>query len=318
VLQGADLVILEQANKYLLNYYLLSLPRPRRPRIAFWGHGRNRQTTHASVSEWLKRRTLPWVDWWFAYTEGVADYLVQRGFPRERVSIMGNTVDTAGFRKSLHAVRESDMRAFRQRWNISQTATVGLFCGSLYPEKHLEFLVSAARIVRAQRPDFELVIAGGGPQAALARHFADSAHWIHYVGPLFGPDKAACFTTAQVFLNPGLVGLSVVDAFCAGLPVFSTDVPIHSPEIEYLRPGVNGLITHFEPTAYAHSVASVLGDQTLLETLRRGAVASAAALSLDAMVDSIATGIIACLRASPVRPRASSGGIGSGAKFTKP
>jgi glycosyltransferase involved in cell wall biosynthesis len=215
---------------------------------------------------------------------------------------MGNTVDTVGFRAALQAVREHDVRAFRQRWNIAHNATVGLFCGSLYPEKHLEFLVDAARIVRALRPDFELVIAGAGPQADLARRLADSADWIHYVGPVFGSDKAACFKTAQVFLNPGLVGLSIVDAFCASLPVFSTDVPIHSPEIEYLQPGVNGLITAFDPAAYAQSVVSVLSDRTLSETLRRGAAASAEALSPDAMVDSIATGILGCLESPPLSP----------------
>jgi glycosyltransferase involved in cell wall biosynthesis len=295
-LRGADLVVLEHANKFLLNYCLLALPRSRRRKVAFWGHGRNRQATGSSVSEWVKRRTLLWVDWWFAYTAGVGEYLVECGFPRQRISIMGNTTDTASFRQTLARVHDADVQAFRTRWHVRSDATVGLFCGSLYPEKHIEFLVEAAQLIRRAVPEFELVIAGGGPQAVLAQRLANSADWIHYVGPLFGPAKATCFRSAKVFLNPGLVGLSAVDALCAGLPVFATNVPIHSPEIEYLKPGMNGMISKFDCAEYAGSVIAALQNQKLFAQLCEGVAASAAALSVEAMVESIATGILDCLR----------------------
>jgi glycosyltransferase involved in cell wall biosynthesis len=295
-LRSADLVVLEHANKFLLNYLLLALPRSRRPKIAFWGHGRNRQATRMSVSEQIKRHTLLWVDWWFAYTSGVADYVVARGFPRERVSIMGNTTDTDSFREALGRVTEADLKAFRARWHVRPEAVVGLFCGSLYPEKHIEFLVDAAHLIRRAVPEFELVIAGGGPQANLARRLANPVEWIHYVGPLFGLDKAACFASAKVFLNPGLVGLSVVDALCAGLPVFSTDVPIHSPEIEYLSSGINGVISGFDRDHYAEAVSSALRDEPVYRRLREGALHSAEAFSLEKMVETIVSGMTTCLR----------------------
>jgi len=218
------------------------------------------------------------------------------GFPRERVSIMCNTTDTASFRQALAQVTEADLQAFRARWHVQPDAAVGLFCGSLYADKHVEFLVDAAHLIRRAIPEFELVIAGGGPQADLARRLASSVKWMHYVGPLFGADKAACFRTAKVFLNPGLVGLSVVDALCSGLPVFSTDVPIHSPEIEYLRSGVNALISAFDREQYAEAVSSVLRQEPLYNRLREGALHSADAFSLENMVENIASGIGACLR----------------------
>ena len=47
-LRGADLVIVEQASRMLLNYVLLAWRRVGGPRVAFWGHGRNLASAEAS------------------------------------------------------------------------------------------------------------------------------------------------------------------------------------------------------------------------------------------------------------------------------
>ena len=42
-ISGADLIIVEQANKYLLNLLILGLSRSGLKKVAFWGHGRSWQ-----------------------------------------------------------------------------------------------------------------------------------------------------------------------------------------------------------------------------------------------------------------------------------
>jgi glycosyltransferase involved in cell wall biosynthesis len=91
------------------------------------------------------------------------------------------------------------------------------------------------------------------------------------------------------------VGLSVVDALCTGLPVLTTDVPIHSPEIEYLEHGVNAVVTPFDAQGYAHAVVRLLTEPDSYQTLVGGVQRSAEAFSVDAMVESIAAGVLACL-----------------------
>src|SRR5690606_5628088 len=66
LLQGADLVIVEQASRHLLNYVLLVCQAFGVHKVAFWGHGRNLKESAASpLGEYLKSITSRHVHWWF-------------------------------------------------------------------------------------------------------------------------------------------------------------------------------------------------------------------------------------------------------------
>jgi glycosyltransferase involved in cell wall biosynthesis len=110
---------------------------------------------------------------------------------------------------------------------------------------------------------------------------------------------------AQVFLNPGLVGLTILEAFAAGLPVVTADFRNHSPEIEYLVPGVNGVITAADRESYASAVVNLLDDDALRASLREGALATARSHSIEAMVENFHRGILDWMAAAHVpQPRA--------------
>lgn len=90
-------------------------------------------------------------------------------------------------------------------------------------------------------------------------------------------------------LNPGLIGLAILDAFAAGLPVVTTDFHGHSPEIAYLQHGYNGLMV---PAAQlVTEVTKLLQQPDLLRQLASGAVKSAEHYSLDAMVSAFVGGL---------------------------
>jgi glycosyltransferase involved in cell wall biosynthesis len=294
-IRDADMVIVEQANKHALNYLLLALSRLGRKRVAYWGHGYNHQERTPGASEWLKRKLVTRVDWWFAYTAGVGRYLAAQGVDPRIITVVQNTIDTRELADAVRAHGGDDARALRRRLGIADHARVGLFCGSLYADKKLDLLVAATRRIRERRPEFELIVVGDGPAREAIRAAAARLPFVHYVGPAFGRDRAAYFAISDVFLIPGLVGLAIVDAFTVGLPVFATDIPIHSPEIEYLEPGVNGVMTAHDAGAYAAAVCRVLDDPDQLARMRAAARATAARLTLAHMVEAFATGIAQCL-----------------------
>jgi L-malate glycosyltransferase len=294
-IRDADLVVMEQGNKHAFNYLLLALSRLGRKRVGYWGHGYNHQARAPGVSEWLKRKLLTRVDWWFAYTDGVGRYLADHGVAPGIITVVQNTIDTRELAEAVRAHGDDDRRAVRRRLGIPDDARVGLFCGSLYADKKLELLVAAAQRIRERRPDFELIVVGDGPAREAMRAATARLPFVHHVGPAFGPDRAAYFAISDVFLMPGLVGLAIVDAFTIGLPVFTTDIPIHSPEIEYLQPGENGVITVHDAGAYAAAVCRVLDDPDALARMREAARATAARLTLAHMVEAFATGITRCL-----------------------
>ena len=294
-IRWADLIIVEQANKHLINYPLLLWKRFLRKKVAFWGHGRNRQVSSAGLGEYFKRCLLKSPDWWFAYTRGVAAYLEGHGVPQEIITNIQNSIDTTELKTQLASVSCGVVQRMKDSLCGNSDATVGLYCGSLYPDKQIEFLLDSACRIRSQCSRFHIVIIGGGAQEHLIAEASKKLHWVHYIGPQFGLDKAVYFRLADFFLNPGMVGLSIIDAFCAGLPMVTTDYFGHSPEIDYLKPGINGLVSKFEPQAYASVAVELCRNNALLLSLRQGARDSSAEYSLEMMVQNVSKGICKCL-----------------------
>ena len=172
---------------------------------------------------------------------------------------------------------------------------MGLFCGSLYPDKRLDYMIGAADLVHAALPDFRLVVIGDGPSAGIIQAAARTRPWLKWLGALKGAEKTAWFNLADLIINPGTVGLHVLDSFCSGTPMITTHEARHSPEIAYLEDGVNGVIVSGDASSYANAVTALLRDRSRLEALKRAALKGARRYTLRNMVERFATGIERCL-----------------------
>ena len=96
-------------------------------------------------------------------------------------------------------------------------------------------------------------------------------------------------------LMPGLVGLSIVDSFVTGVPLFTTIGALHSPEIAYLRNGFNGVATENNVTAYSDAVVHYLRNPDSLALLQKGCDESASRYTLKNMVSNFVDGIVKCV-----------------------
>jgi glycosyltransferase involved in cell wall biosynthesis len=292
----ADLVIVNHENRHLVNIPLMLRSRLGRGKLALWGHGRGVQASPWSPAERIKAYAMRFADWYFAYTQGVADYLVGKAFPTERITVINNTIDAAELRAQVDAVDETELGPLRRRFRIAEGARIALFCGSLHPGKRLPFLFKAVHEVRRRVPAFHLIVVGAGPEQELVEAEAARSPWIHAVGPASGRDKAALLRLAEIVLLPAGIGLAIIDAFAAGRPLISTDLPRgHGVEKEYLTAGVNGLVSRFDAVEYAQAIARALQDESLLASLSVGARASGGRYTIEAMVQSFRDGVLQCL-----------------------
>ena len=108
-LQNADLIVVEQAGRLLLNYWLVVRRLFGLNRLALWGHGLNRNVTASSpVGEWIKRRLLRSCDWWFAYAPSTVTYLEKAGVEPEIITNVENAIDTVSLRTALSELAEND------------------------------------------------------------------------------------------------------------------------------------------------------------------------------------------------------------------
>lgn len=294
--RDADLVVLMQENRLLSNYPWLFLRGQHKAKVAYWGHGRNFQADRPTgLRETWKQFLIGRVDWWFGYTDMTKDILLADGFPVERITVLDNAIDNERFEADLASITYARLAELRGELGLLEGAQVGLFCGSLYPDKRLDFMIAAADQIKAKLPEFHLLVIGDGPSVLEIKDAALSRSWLHCLGVRKGVEKAAYFRLADVVLNPGLVGLHLLDSFCAGVPMVTTADARHSPEIAYLRDGENGLVIKGDAGSYADAIIDLFQSPSRYVQLQTKVLASAQRYTLQNMVQNFADGIELCL-----------------------
>lgn len=304
LLRQQNLVVIPHEASMLLNYRLLA----RRlsgceTNYAFWGHGRNLKVTGRRwLSEAIKKRSSTFVDWWFAYTSLSVQGILREGFPENRITCLNNSVDTKQLVEWRTGIGVAEQQALRRTLGLNGTH-VGIFLGSLSIEKRLPFLFEAADKIHEKLPAFELLILGDGPARSSVIKELATRPWCKWLGAKHGREKVLYLSLGHVLLNPGMVGLGILDAFAMRLPLVTTDCGIHSPEIAYLHSGVNGLMVSNDAHEFAIEVTHVL-----LDTARRNTIADAASqdlkfYSLEKMCDNFCDGIASALVVDPLNRR---------------
>jgi glycosyltransferase involved in cell wall biosynthesis len=292
-------VIVEQASRLLLNYALLLRQGIGMARVAFWGHGANLQAHRSlALAEAVKKRVSRRPHWWFAYTEGSRHRVRELGYPAERITVVQNAIDTGKLRSARERLGESAAVDTRVRLGLGN-GPVAAFVGGLYEDKRLEFLLQVADRLALARPGFHLVVVGDGPLRQTIEREASRRPHVTYCGALFGDEKVAALAPASALLLPGLVGLAILDAFALEIPLVTANVDFHSPEIEYLIDGENGLMVSAanDVQAYVSAVLRVFDDASLSHRLQEGCRAAACRYTNEEMVERFSGGVIQALKA---------------------
>ena len=289
-LKNADLIVVEQANKLLVNYVLWVLHLAKIKKLSFWGHGKNFQARDQnSIPERIKQLMSQKVHWWFVYNDLSAEVVKALGFPGHRITIVNNAIDTEEIIQIKNSISDKEIIAFKQKYGINSD-NIGLFVGGMYPEKKLGFLLKSASLIRENIKDFEIVFVGAGQDQSLIEKFVAENKWAHYLGPMFGREKILSFAVSKFLLIPGLVGLAILDAFALGVPLITTNFKYHSPEIDYLKNDLNGIMVDYSIEEYAATVSDLLKNDERRAKLVRGCVESAKYYTIERMVDNFLQG----------------------------
>jgi glycosyltransferase involved in cell wall biosynthesis len=298
LIRASDLIIVEQASRLLVNYALIARRAVGGPSVAWWGHGRNLDAHGASrLGESIKRPLARRSDWWFAYTTGTRDYLESIGVPAARITVVQNATDTTAVALRRSTIGPVTRTRLRRTLDLGD-GPVGVVLGSLYPAKRPGFVLDAADRIRDAVPDFQLVVIGDGPDRGLVDAAARSRPWVRVLGARTGDAMVDAAATGDVLLNPGLVGLAVLDAFALEIPMITIAGDHHSPEIEYLEDGENGIVLPRDTTApgFAAATIALIGDTGMQQRLQEGCRDAARRYSVEAMADNFAAGIGAALQ----------------------
>lgn len=235
------------------------------------------------------------VDWWFSYTDATTKILLKDGYPKDRISTLNNAIDNETFIRDMESV-DDDMRAKILRLiDADELSVIALFCGSLYLDKRLHYMIEAADIVSKHINNFRLIIIGDGPDSNQIDCATQSRPWMKWVGTQTGVNKASYFRIADFIFNPGAVGLHILDSFCSGVPMITCADAKHGPEISYIKHGENALMVDGGPSSYANEIIDLVSNPTRLRLLQQGALKSAEKYTLVGMVNNFVEGIEQCL-----------------------
>lgn len=288
-----DLVLVQQELRALTNYPLfwnrLLFRKPQR--VALWGHGTNLGSVgEPAVDRLLRALFIRSADHYFAYTDMSREIFSQRGAKDTNITVVNNSIDVG----DVQSVRQSatpDWRQSRRTELGLGTGPVAVFCSRLTEKKNLPFLIEASRIARQNLPDLSLLIIGDGVKRRWIEREAEESPWIKLIGARHGRAKAEALCVADAFCMPFDLGLSILDAFAAGLPVIAAHGAGHNPEIAYLQHEHNGIFAAQTIPAYARAMVDVLSNSANQAMMSRNAVTTAETFSIEAMVRNFSAGI---------------------------
>lgn len=125
-----------------------------------------------------------------------------------------------------------------------QNHQIVLFLGRLGYEKRVDLLIEAFAKLKRTHPQCSLIIAGDGPDDAVAdlKRLATQVPHVHFTGFILGEMKANLLASCDLFCSPSpyeTFGRTIVEAMASGVPVVSVDSGAVS---DYAIDGVNAYL----------------------------------------------------------------------------
>jgi len=153
---------------------------------------------------------------------------------RQPIAVIPNGVELPELTETAQVSRSGQIAV-----DVASARRTALFLGRIHPVKGLLALVDAWGIVRPA--GWRMVIAGpdeGGHRAVVEARLSANGltEQFTFVGPIDGPEKAALYRSAALFVLPTFsenFGVVVAEALAHGLPVITThgapwaDLPVH-------------------------------------------------------------------------------------------
>jgi glycosyltransferase involved in cell wall biosynthesis len=281
-----------------LSYPICYLWRFYGKRVAYWGHGRDLSVENAQGIKAVAEQAKIWLtrgaDGFFAYTDGVRDYMVNKGVDQSKIFVLHNTIDIVKQRSLFE-------KLIPQRESLRSQAGLGdkkvlLFVGRLNREKQLDVLFDAFHVLREMDETYHLVIIGSGETSVLRnleRRYGERS--FNYVGAT--EDISRFSVISDLYVLPGAIGLGPLHSLCFDLTPAVIHSRVHGPEYEYLKSD-NALILPEGSSAmqYALAIKDLLEDRGRWADLRAHAWPSIRHLTIENMAQNFIDGVNSILQ----------------------
>lgn len=248
-----DTLVLMLHFAHITTWLLLLTKWLHRKKIILWGQG-------ISVKRYLKESKKPdWkLKWQIALANGVWIYEEpeakqwQTIFSHKPIVALNNTLTGAEEMVRTAELYETEQGSYengkvdvqkaelKKKWEIEQEV-VFIFCARFENNyRRTDLLVEAIERLDAEKYGF--IIIGNGKNKPDFTKYKN----VHDFGAVYDNNiKRELFAAADIYFQPGWVGLSIVEAMAYGKPIFTfrrSEETLQCVEYCYIKDGENGLI----------------------------------------------------------------------------
>lgn len=202
----------------------------------------------------------------------VSEYVkkyIKRYLNLENLVTVYNFIDyEAEIRPQLTSLKDFDAR---NHMNLPPDAKIVTYFGRLSPEKGVNILLEAFRIIRKEfKSKVYLVIGGDGPQRVQLENKAREIGNVVFTGFVSRRIQIGILSQSDIFVHPATYpeafGIAILEAMAVGLPVVATRV---GGIPEFAIDGKGGYLANpNSPFDLATKISSILNDETFMSQAR--------------------------------------------------
>jgi 1,2-diacylglycerol 3-alpha-glucosyltransferase len=200
-------------------------------KLHFWTHGYsyNKSKLKYKITQFLYSKALSILTY---EEEGKNAIVSKMGLEKNKIFVVKNCLNDQDY--GFNITNKKSNRD-TSKLNI-------LFSGRLTKPKRVDLLIKAIEILVRKNIAVNCIIIGDGAyRKELEKLTANLClnEYIKFEGALYNKEVEKYFRQSNLFVLPGKVGLSIVHALSYGLPIVTTSLPIHSPEVAILKQNKN-------------------------------------------------------------------------------
>ena len=223
---------------HITTWLLLLTKRWHHKKIILWGQG-------ISVRRYLQEEKKPdWkLKWMIALADGLWFYMDkekeqwQRLFPKKPMVALHNTL--TGVDEMVKYKSELSKEELKKKYGIHEDI-VFIFCARFTANRRIDLLLESLKRLDAKKYGF-VIIGAGDSKPDFSKY--DN---VYDFGAVYDTAiKRELFALADIYFQPGWVGLSIVEAMAYGKPIFTfkrSAKTLQCVEYSYINNGENGLI----------------------------------------------------------------------------
>jgi len=235
-------------------------------KIYMWSHGFLRR--EPGLKGLMRSAFYRLADGMLLYHHRARELFIERGFSPEKLDVLYNSLDVSTQKKVRDQIESAELELKRSEIFKNPSDPVLLWIGRLTSQKKLNMLIQAARQLKNQDTNVNILFVGEGPEKQSLSDEVDRCglkKQVCFYGASHNEDELGpLINLSDICIAPGEVGLTCMHSLVYGTPVITHDNPdFQMPEYEAIKPGVSGMFFKYGSIESLAETIKVWLDQGL-------------------------------------------------------